>query len=472
MTGPVGAAPTARRPHDRPRPAAFAARAVLLSLSVMMSACAAPLPTPSGSTAAGTHVAGTSSSTSPAISPADPTAAYLAQLDLASLLDRAAAYGSPLTPGGDPDAYVADLQVRFRGVDRVAVLREVFARLTAGAATETDKERAVLAFVQHLSVHDFASPFMGIPTFDPLVLFEVHAMDCQKDSRMIADLYAAAGYGSRVVDFYGHAVAEVSYEGGWHYAAADMFGGGQVVTMADGHIPSVAELSRQPAMLDRIPVYLENDILVSYPGSTGKNGAAMIWTYPSYSYFSAEYFGQNPGYPAYLARKAFPASAPDPDPMFGWSDPAGLVRTPASDIRLTSIPSRPSPEAPAIQSVSTGPGEIRLTVSPSGTAPVAGYRVLVGTTSRGWDYGAFIGSAAAKASWANPAGWTSAMYERLFALPPSDAASVQGAGRTITVPSLRAGTYFVSVMATDPYGQQVGRQLYPASNELRVTVSG
>jgi len=27
-------------------------------------------------------------------------------------------------------------------------------------------------------------------------------------------------------------------------------------------------------------------------------------------------------------------------------------------------------------------------------------------------------------------------------------------------------------MATDSYGQQVGRQLYPASNELRVTVSG
>lgn len=313
---------------------------------------------------------------------------------------------------------------------------------------------------------------MAMPIFDPLLLSEVHAMDCQKDSRMIADLYAAAGYQSRVVDFYGHAVAEVQYGGGWHYADADMFGGGEVVTMPDGHIPSVAELSRQPALLDRIPVYLENDILTSYPGSTGKNGAAMIWTYPSYSYFSAEYFAKNPGYPAYLARKAFPASAPDPDLMFGWNDPAGLVRTPASDITLTSIPSRPSPETPSIQSVSTKPGQIRLTVSPSGTAPVAGYRVLVGTTSRGWDYGAFIGSEAAKASWANPAGWTPAMYERLFALPPSDAAGVDAAGTTITVSGLRPGNYFVSVMATDAYGQQVGRQLYPASNELRVTVSG
>ena len=409
---------------------------------------------------------------SAAASLADPTAAYLAQLDIPVLLDRAATYGSPVAPGGDPNGYVARLQARYRGVDRVAVLREVFARLTAGVASEADREGAVLGFVQHLSVHDFASPFMGMPIFDPLVLFEVHAMDCQKDSRMIADLYAAAGYQSRVVDFYGHAVAEVRYDGGWHYADADMFGGGQVVMMPDGHIPSVAELSRQPTLLDWLPVYLENDVLASYPGSTGKNGAAMIWTYPSYSYFSAEYFAKNPGYPAYLARKAFPTSAPDPDLMFGWNDVGALVRAPASDITLTSIRSRPSPEAPLIQSVSTRPGELRLTVSPSGAAPVSGYRVLVGTTSRGWDYGAFMGSATAATSWANPGGWTPDMYPRLFALPASDVASVEGAGPSITVPRLAAGTYFVSVMATDSYGQRVGRQLYPASNELRVTVPG
>jgi hypothetical protein len=73
-----------------------------------------------------------------------------------------------------------------------------------------------------------------------------------------------------VVDFYGHAVAEVSYDGGWHYADADMFGGGQVVTMPDGQIPSVAELSHQPGLLDQIPVHLENDVLSSYPGSLAR----------------------------------------------------------------------------------------------------------------------------------------------------------------------------------------------------------
>ena len=441
---------------------------VVFATSVVLGACATPAP--SGSAPQPTATAAPQPSA--AASPTDPTAAYLAQLDIPALLDRAATYGSPVVPSGDPNAYVAGLQAQYRGVDRVAVLREVFARLTSGARTETDKERAVLMFVQHLSVHDFSSPFTPMPIFDPLILFQVFAMDCQKDSRLIADLYAAAGYDSRVVDMYGHAVAEVRYEGGWHYADADMFGGGQVVAMPDGHIPSVAELARQPDLLDRIPVYLENEVLASYPGYAGKHGGAMVWTYPSYPYFSAENFARDPGYPVYLARNAFPASAPDPDLTFGWNDPASIVRTPASDIALTSIPSRPSPEPPSVQSVSAGPGEIRLSVSPSGATPVSGYRVLVGTTSRGWDYGAFDGSAAARASWANPGGWTPDMYPRLFALPPSDAASVQGAGPTITVHGLKAGTYFVSVMAFDPYGQRVGRQLYPASNELRVTVPG
>jgi hypothetical protein len=64
------------------------------------------------------------------------------------------------------------------------------------------------------------------------------------------------------------------------------------------------------------------------------------------------------------------------------------------------------------------------------------------------------------------------MYPRLFDLPPSDVASVEASGPTITIRGLAPGTYYVSVMAVDGYGQQVGRQLYPASNELRLTVTG
>lgn len=144
---------------------------------------------------------------------------------------------------GNANTVLQGLIGKYKDVDRQKVLEEVFRRLTANAKNETKKQKAVLYFVQKLSIHDFNSSFMGIPFFDPLHLFEVGAMDCQKTSRLVAGIYSAAGYESRFVDMYGHMVAEVKYDGGWHYADADMFGGGQIVTMPDGSIPSMAELT-------------------------------------------------------------------------------------------------------------------------------------------------------------------------------------------------------------------------------------
>lgn len=426
----------------------------------------------SSQAAPSSRLAPTSESASPAAAGTSPdaaTASYLATLNLDQLLAHSASFEAPRF-SGDPTSYIGQLRDGLRGVDRVAVLRAVFERLTAGLPSETDKERAVLGFVQKLSVHDFSSPFMSIPIFDPLILFQIGAMDCQRASRLIVDLYAAAGYQGRIVDFYGHAVAEINYDGGWHYADADMFGGGDIVTFADGHIPSVAELSRQYQLLDRLPVYLENVVQATY-GSTGKNGAAATWTYPSSAYFSAQYFAGNPGYPVYLSRKAFPASATDPSLDFGWTDPSQLERAPASDIVLSDISSRVSPNAPSIEAVSTTGGTIHISVAPDPAAAVSGYRVFVSSTSRGWDYGEFLGSSAAKSDWANPSGWTAAMYGRLFQIPPSDVAKVDSNVPDITVSGLRPGNYFVSVMPRDSYGDSVGRELYPSSNELKVTVS-
>ncbi len=67
----------------------------------------------------------------------------------------------------DAQAVVGQLLAKYKNVDRTQVLKEVFNRLTAGAKTETDEEQAVLYFVQKLSVHDFDSPFMSLPIFDP-----------------------------------------------------------------------------------------------------------------------------------------------------------------------------------------------------------------------------------------------------------------------------------------------------------------
>ena len=93
---------------------------VVFATSVVLGACAGPLP--SGSAPA-QPTSTAVREPSAAASPADPPATYLAQLDLPALLDRAAAYGSPVEPNGDPNAYVAGLQAKYRGVDKNKVPR-------------------------------------------------------------------------------------------------------------------------------------------------------------------------------------------------------------------------------------------------------------------------------------------------------------------------------------------------------------
>ena len=432
-----------------------------------------PPSTPMGVSATSTVTESTTTSAAAGSAPLT-TAEYLAQLDLAKIMDDGADYASiaSRTPV-DPQAVVQQLLAKYKNVDRTEVLKAIFRRLTSGAKTETDKEKAVVYFVQKLSVHDFASPFMRLPIFDPLILLDIHAMDCQKCSRLIADLYAAAGYQSRVVDMYGHMVAEVTYDGGWHYADADFFGGGQVVTMPDGHIPSMAELSHNYRLLDNLQPYLEMNVVFSY-GSSGKGPS--VWTYPSYSYFSAQNYSKNPGYPYYLYKQAAPATSTEQsaeqEMMYGWDERAGEVRREsASDITLSNIPEISTPNVPRIMGVSVDGSSATLSFSaddPEGT--LGTYVVFVSRSSRGWDYGSFAGAEPAKHFWANPGGWTSSMYDSLFALPPHDVAELSTKTGTITLPHLAPGRYFVSVMATDSYGETVGKLLYPLSNEVAIAI--
>jgi hypothetical protein len=64
------------------------------------------------------------------------------------------------------------------------------------------------------------------------------------------------------------------------------------------------------------------------------------------------------------------------------------------------------------------------------------------------------------------------MYTRLFDLPPSDLGLIrlQADQSQVAIQVDHGITYFISVMALDSYGQSVGREIYPFSNELKVSV--
>lgn len=64
------------------------------------------------------------------------------------------------------------------------------------------------------------------------------------------------------------------------------------------------------------------------------------------------------------------------------------------------------------------------------------------------------------------------MYEQLFNLPPSNIGLIRLAAdqEQVDIPVEPGISYFITVMPFDSYGQSVGRTLYPASNEIKVTV--
>ena len=70
---------------------------------------------------------------------------------------------------------------------------------------------------------------------------------------MAADLFSAVGYQTRLDQLGGHVIAEIYYGGNWHYFDADMFGDGQSVFNPDGSIPSVAQLSENPYLINSLP---------------------------------------------------------------------------------------------------------------------------------------------------------------------------------------------------------------------------
>jgi len=106
----------------------------ILALAMVVAGCG-------GSTASSTQAApsGRSAPTSEPASPASSnstTTSYLAALNLDLLLAHSASYEASRF-SGDPTAYIDQLRGTLRGVDRVAVLRAVFERLTAGLQPET-----------------------------------------------------------------------------------------------------------------------------------------------------------------------------------------------------------------------------------------------------------------------------------------------------------------------------------------------
>ena len=82
-----------------------------------------------------------------------------------------------------------------------------------------------------------ASYSEGDWVYDPLVLLELGDMWCTQGAILAIDLFGAAGYPGRLVQLAQHQIAEIYYDGDWHYFDTDSFGNGETILEDDGNIP-------------------------------------------------------------------------------------------------------------------------------------------------------------------------------------------------------------------------------------------
>lgn len=405
----------------------------------------------------------------------DPTAEYIAQLDVARFERNGTRYTDPdLSPyrilptltSHDVTfhydfAKLAAVEDRLRGVHRRSALKALFDLVAAGADTPTARHLAVLRFLHRAAFHNLIQPATpdGQPVLDPLVLLELGEMRCGHVNRVAADLFRSAGIPARLVQAGFHILAEVWYDGAWHYFDGDIFGNGESARLPDGRIPSMAELSRRPELLDRLTAYWEPDHRNAVP-SAGRD-------YPSWYYFAAPAYAASRASPVCIAKAATPEQE-DRSRLYGWEY---YTTVPDPDRRLTAeVEPRKTSAPPVLTKVrcdTDGDGR-RLTLAWAVAKGAVGYRVFVGCTPRGWNYdGPSLPSDLMRYK-SGHGTWRPEMYEPRYRLPPADLAFVDTTELRVTVQLPTAGPAYVTVMPYDAYGESVGRRLYPVTEELRV----
>jgi hypothetical protein len=358
----------------------------------------------------------------------------------------------------------SNLRLELANIDRPKTLLAIFNKVTSGARTNTEKQLKLLEFIQKSSYHtnDIASYSKGDWVYDPLALLELGDMWCTQGAILAIDLYGAAGYPGRLVQLGHHQIAEIHYDGDWHYFDPDLFGDGETVIDKTGNIPSVAEMSKgNYKVLDALPAFQETNVM----DCTGPNPGGN--EYPSYNYFSSQ------AYKTDVPQNYYIGIDNASNFEHGWK-PVGII-APGDRVKQYDLPPRSTPTKPSITHVQFDPANTTLKVSFTATDPdndLAGYQVFISDHSRGWDYNHFYGDVSARIYWADSTGWKPDMYERLFEIPPSDQGSMRLTAdkNQVDIHVKRGTTYFITVMPFDLYGLSVGRSLYPVSNELKVRV--
>jgi SAM-dependent methyltransferase len=228
-------------------------------------------------------------------------------------------------------------------------LRDLVKRLLEGAAGEEDVFRRVMCFVQRAIFRDAISQPLEKCSALPdaaTILFCARGR-CGHCAVVVTELMGLAGFESRMTQLKKHIIAEVKIHGRWVIADADAFKNGVLPLNRSGALISLEDLQGDPYQIDRFPAtgwFIR-------PRSRYIRGIRGLRVTGYVDALEPEDRGFVSGY--YVMR--------------AWGHPPSL------------------PDGLALR-VAGGGLELSWKPSTSKTDRVLGYRVAVGTRSRGWTY--------------------------------------------------------------------------------------
>jgi hypothetical protein len=361
-------------------------------------------------------------------------------------------------------ARLAQVEKNLEGIDRKKALKAIFDLVTKDAKTDLEKHLAVLIFLEKSSFHNKIQPTYPdkTPVYDPLALLELSEMRCGHVARIAIDLFNAAGYKGRLVQAGSHVLAEIAYGGSYHYFEADLFGGGQVV-VKDGKIPSIAQLSNEPYLLDQLGSNIE----------TFRNQKAVLPSvpYPSYFYFDRK---------AYTAKPIFyeknASTEQTKNKWYGWNHYVTIVdskRKMIEDNPIYYIPGGISYKSIVVKpqsGISKSIVNLEWSESEDLDRDLLGYKVFISTQSRGWNNIDWQGEKKIETFNHNLGAWKPQMYDFLFKEPPHDVLLIKTKKTTANIELTKGKDYYITIMPYDQHGESVGRVLYPPSNEIKISL--
>lgn len=306
---------------------------------------------------------------------------------------------------------LAAVRGRLRGIDVDAELDALARLIVDGTAHPGEKAERVIRFAQDAFYHHpVRQPPVDLPVLELLQLGEGR---CGHVSRVIEDLARRAGLSARERQLPRHIIAEVFVDGEWRLADGDAYKNGIVPRRRDGKLLSMRDLEANPYQLDRFAPtglwvrrgtrYARNDSGVEVTGYVDsinfEDRGYMSWHYASWA--AAEY----------------------------------------------------PPSVPRALRASIDGRRVRLLWAPSEDrdGDLKGYRVRIGTTSRGWSY-------------------DDVTYERLANDTGAEVGEFESVEPSFEV-SVSPGDYVWSVRAIDDHVLREPETYYWPSDEARFSVS-